>query len=503
MNIGKVIESKTDYQTLVDSQKGYRPKYFINVILDCEKDFKKVGKNQLEEYIEEKIYDYGFGITTGSSTLFSPSFNIKWDDIKDQESFEKNINNHQKGLNFEKLFLMARKTNRKFNDECVDKFVSFIENAQKANELRKEIITELFQEFASTPMKDRPMRVIFSFKITKNEIVGIYFPGEIEGFKHLYVNLAELSSGSTEKKGLCHACNKVKTIAGPFNTGLFTLDQNSFTIGFSGKNSSQFQVCKECSALCSRGFNFVEERLNFYAYKFKKGKDDIRVFHYLIPIATNPEILKGAINEIKKVKFQLNQNRKMLIENQIKLKSEGVRRADKVHKKAINDELSRLKKDLKRYEEDSNTSFDINELIEQLDSTNLSFLDIYYIVTDNKQNPTVKEIIDVIIIEKKRIQFLAKTIRKVKEEYEIETIRFNDLSFLVGNKQFINILSRFLSGGIIDINRFQKYAFKTIKQAFKDEYFKNDSSSYFSNKINTFKVMYSLFQASGNFKIGG
>lgn len=504
LKIGKIIEPKNKYQTIIDSQKKYYRKYFINVILDPAKDFERVGTNQLEEYVEEKIYDYGFGITTGSGALYSPSFNIKWDDIKDQKLFNMNIENHQKALNFEKLFLMVKKTKHEIKDDYVNQFITFLEDTERANDLRKEIVTELFEEFTDTPMKDRPMKVLFSFKIKQNETEQVYFPGQLEGFRQWYVSSADVSSSvATEKKGLCQACNEIKAIAGPFNTGLFTLDQNSFAIGFSGKNSNQFQICKDCFAFCSRGFNYVEEQLNFYAYKYKKGRDDVRVYHYLIPIAQNPEILQQAIKQIKRVKFQLNQNKKILLENQIKIKSDGLRLADKERKKVLNEEITRLKKDMKRYEEDSNRGFDINELIEQLDSTNLSFLDIYYIVTDNKQNPTVKEIIDAIIIEKERIQFLKETIGKVKEEYDLDILKFNDLGFLVESKQFINILARFLNGGIIDVTRFQKYAFKTIKQAFKDDYFKKDKSSYFSSKIRTFQVMYSLFQESGNFQRGG
>jgi len=506
MNIGKIIEAKSDYQTLIDSQKKYFRKYFINVILDSENNFEKVGSIQLEEYEVERIYDYGFGITTGSGVLFSPSFNIKWEDIKEQKLFDENIDNHFKVINFGKLFLMVKKKDQGIEDKYVTQFITFLKDSEKLKNLRKQIVKELYQDFIKKEIsnKDRPMRVLFSFKVKENNIETILFPGQMAGFRQWYKSLADTSSSSsTEKNGLCHACNNIKEIAGPFNIGLFTLDQASFSIGFTGKKSNQYQICKDCYALCNRGFNFVEEKLNFYAYKFKKGKDDVRVYHYLIPITTNPEILKESIKEISRIKYQLNQNRKLLLENRIKDISEGARRADKKLKKVLQDKINQMKNEMKRYEDNINISFDINELLEQLDSLKLSFLDIFYIVTDNKQNPTVKEIIDVIVIQKERIQFLAKTIKEVKEEYELDTLRFNDLNYLVGNRQFINILARFLSGGIINKSSFEKFAFKNIKQAFKDEYFKKNDSSYFSKKIETFKVIYSLFQVSGSFNFGG
>lgn len=506
MKIGDVIESKTDYQTLVDNQKKYNQKYFINVILDPENNFEIIGKIQPEEYEEEKIYEYGFGISTGSGALFSPSFNIKWEDIKDQKLYDENIDNFKTVINFNKLFLMVSKSNQEIDDKHVTQFINFLKDPESPFNLRKQIVQKLFQEFVQkgTSNKDRPMRILFSFKVKKDNTEKILFPGQIDGFKEWYISLANASMGSSSKnKQLCHVCNKVKEIGRPFNTGFFTLDQASFSIGFTGKKSNQYQVCKDCYSLCNRGFNFVEDKLNFYAYKYKKGRDDIRVYHYLVPIATNPDIIKEAIKQVSRVKYQLNQNRKILTENRIKALAEGLRRADKKQKKVLTDRINKMKEEMKKYENNTNISFDINELLEQLKSTNLSFLDIFYIVSDNKQNPTVKEIVDVIIIKKERIQFLAENILKVKQEYGLNSLRFNDLNYLVGDKQFINILASFLSGGKINNHTFEKFASKNIKQAFKDKYFKKDKSSYFSKKIETFQVMYSLFQESENFKIGG
>jgi len=502
MNIGKVIEAKSDYQTLIENQKKYFRKYFINVILNPEKDFEKEGPIQLEEYMEKRIYDYGFGITTGSSALFSPSFNIKWDDIKDQELFDKNFEKHSKVLNFEKLFLMVKRKDINIDDKYVSQFIAFIRDTEKAKELRKQIVKELYEEFIKkeSSKKERPMRVLFSFKVREDDTEKILYPGEMEGFREWYVALAT-STGSAEDKGLCQACNKIKEMAGPFNTGLFTLDQASFSLGFTGKKSNQYRVCKDCYALINRGFNFVEENLNFYAYKFKRGKDDVRVYHYLIPIAMNTSILKESIREIKKVKTQLNLNKKMLVEQQIKVKAEGMRKAAKKQKKIL-EEIASLEERKKKYEDNTNINFDINELLEQLDSLKLSFLDIFYIITDNKQNPTVKEIIDVILIKRERIQFLVKTIKRVKDEFALNALRFNDLNYLVNNKQFTNILAQFLSGGAISERIFERLAFKSIKQAFKNKYFKNEDSNYFSKKVETYQIMYTLFQESGSIKIG-
>jgi len=507
MNIGKTIESKNNFETLVDSQKKYFRKYFINVVLDSEENFAIVDGLNLEEYDELRKYDYGFGITTGSGPLFSPSFNIKWADIKDQKLFEKNVNNHQKVINFQKLLLMVKKTDYEVNDCIVTNFINFIKDPENVYKLRKKIVEMLYKEYVIEDNfgKEQPMRVLFSFKIKINGAEESLFPGQIEGFRQWYVSLWESSiSPSKIVKGLCHACNNLKEIVGPFNSGIFTLNQNSFSIGFNGKNSSQFQVCKDCYLLCMNGFNFVENNLNFYAYKYKKGKDEIRVYHYLIPMVVNHEILKKAITQIKNVKLQLNTNKKVLIENRIKQKSAGVRRAEKKAKKELDNEKNKLRDEMKRYEENTNISFDVNELLEQLNTIKLSFLDMFYINSDNKQNPSVKELIDVMLIKKERIQFLANAIQEVKEEYNIEgTLRFNDLYNLVGDRSFINILSQYLNGGKIIDTRFEKLASKTIKQAFKNFYFKKETSSYFSKKIETFQVMYSLFQRSGNFRLGG
>ncbi len=493
MNIGNIFESKNDYQTIVDSQKKYYRKYFINVVLDPEEDFAIVKGINLEEYIEDKKYEYGFGITTGSGALFSPSFNIKWNDIKDKKLFEKNIDDNKKVINFQKLQLMVKKTDYETNDQLVNTFISFIKDSEKVNKLRKEIVEELFKEFVIKENlgREQPMRVLFSFKIKTNDVEKNLFPGKLKGFKQWYIYLWEESiSPPIKVKELCHACNSIKEIVGPFNTGIFTLDQNSFSIGFNGKNSGQFQVCRDCYISCLRGFNFVENKLNFYAYKFKKGRDDIRVYHYLIPVATNIEMLKKAIDEISQVKTELNNNKKLLIENKIKIRSEGAKKAEWKFKKELEAELNKLKNEKKRYEENTNISFDVNELLEKLHTIKLSFLDMYYIIADNKQNPSVKELIDVILIKKERIQFLANAIKKVKEEYELEnTLRFNELYHLVGDRNFINILSQYLSGGKINTNRFEKFASKSIKQAFKDEYFKRETKSYFSKKIETFQVM--------------
>ena len=147
MNIGKVIPSKSKYETLVDNQKKYFRTYFINVILDVDNFFEKVDKIQLEEFDEDKNYDYGFGITTGSGSLFSPSFNIKWDDIKSKELFEKNLDNHFKVINFEKLFLMQKKSNIEETDFYVKKFLEFLRTSEKPYTLRKQIVEELYREF--------------------------------------------------------------------------------------------------------------------------------------------------------------------------------------------------------------------------------------------------------------------------------------------------------------------------------------------------------------------
>ncbi len=498
LSIGKVIEPKSDYQILIDKQKKITKKYFLNVILIPEKNFKK-EKMVLEEYVEEKIYDYGFGITTGSEPLYSPSFNIKWEDIKDEDTFAKNIDDHKKVINIEKLIQMARKES-KVDDPIVNQFITFLEDIDKVKELRKQIVQELFNKFikGKNSKEKTPQKILFSFKKTNNSD-EILYPGQIDGFRKWYVNLA--TAGFNKKDGFCHACNKIKEIAGPFNTGFFTLDQVSFSLGFTKKKSNQFQVCRECYFVLSNGFNFVEKNLNFYAYKIKKGKDDVPVYHYLIPMAKDPIILKDAIKELRRVKTQLNLDRKILTEKRIREISNAEKRAEKAQKKELKKKIANLEKEKMRYEDNSNISFDINELLEQLGSLKLSFLDIFYIVTDHKQNPTVKEIIDVFLIERERIQSLAKTIKEVKEDFSLNSLRFNDLNLLIGDRFFSKILGLFLGGGKISESQFEKLAVKGLKQAFKDEYFRS-KSSYFSKKLETYQIMYTLFQKSDTINIG-
>jgi len=500
MNIGKLtLKKKTTYQLLIDNQTQYRRKYFVNVILSLTKN-KNSTKIELQEYDTSKNYEYGFGITTGSSNLLSPSFNIKWDDIKDSSLYKKNNNNIAKILNFNKLLLMNKKDiSQDENDNIASVFLKWIIDPENHIALHKEITDYLYTTFIENEKSgyDRPNRLIFSFKIKKDKTEVILYPGQIKEFRELYVSLSDLNvESSKENIGVCHACNCVKQLKGPYNIGLFTLDQSSFSIGFNGKKSTQYQVCNECYVYCNQGYNYIERNLKFKAYTLKKGKDYVDVFHYIIPLSTDFKTLEETLKQISRAKDKINEDYRAPIANRIKTISEGIRRADSSQTKVVQKqtmEVEKLEKDLERY--NNNISFDIAELLEQLADIKLSIIDVFFTIVDNKQNPAVKEIVDVLIIDKTRIQYLAKTINEIKNEYGLSLVRLNDLKHLVGDLNYAKYLSRFMNGTYIDENQFIRKSSQAIKQSFKNEYFANERN-FFSRKIMSFRVLYSLFEKS-------
>ena len=453
---------------------------------------------ELEEYKEENRYRYGRGLVAGTSVNLSPAINVNWNQMSDEGKFKENIENPSKILN---LSMKITKILKKVSPERIqatiaERFLDWLKTNEKS--LRRDVIEHLWKNYRTLSRSERPTLVIFKFQDDTDPTKYLY-PGEIEIFREIYVNLSGGQEGST--KGLCSICGSLgPIIEGGYNYGCFTLDQKIFRTLFitdqSGKVNEQFNICPNCLTECQQGYNILESQLKFYAYSIKIGRDQESIYHYLIPQGSDIKQLKKAVDFIAQARSKYNKQSADRVFTEIKQLKENLTTAEAAKRKDLNDlkkRIKKLEKDKERYEKDENTNISPLTLMKSIEKLDLSFIDLYFRETNLKLNPRTKEVIDIFHLDKSRIKFLAGIIEKAEQTFNVKEIHPWWLRNLVGKKRMINYLQAFYNSTSIDRSEFNKISNKELSRAWLYDVL-DISNLYYSFKMKSFRAFDYLFE---------
>jgi len=246
--------------------------------------------------------------------------------------------------------------------------------------------------------------------------------------------------------------------------------------------NGQNVMCTECFLKTLHGYNIVQEKLNFYAYQLKSGKDSESIYHYVIPIIQDEKLLRRAIELIGKAKEVSDANHYNSINNQIlnlNAEIDSIKRRLKSVSSEEKKDLSKKKSDYekRKREFEKNLSSPYNRLDIEIFfdefskvNDNISLLDIYYKITNVKQNPKIIEIVSDILLTSEMIKKLARVFNKTKNRYGL--IRLSDLKNLMDDRYFLGYYSALLSLNQISKKLFNKHTAETIKKYFLRDYLK-------------------------------
>jgi hypothetical protein len=525
---------------LIRSQPEYKEKNILLVDIDINDKTLASVKVLHEEYDDNKEISYLRGTQSGNAPSLSPSMNFNMTnilkhDFKKDNDFQKlvlpNVNQY---FGWEKYFqtstgqtflkdvvLKDIKIINKFNpalnkqalqkqteDEIPKKtYIYLIQNSEKLTYRIVHYLLTTFCNFKSddltflkTPKVSMPKTIIF--RIIINNFA--YFPGDLDEFKDLYLSFVDDGVKNVETPLSCITCNKQHQEINRPTIGIFTLDMLGFSQGFIDQaKSPQFSVCDDCHENIKQGYGFLDDNLNFYAYKTKKGEfGSQNINHYIIPIVFNKVQLSKALNAFNQAKINLGEYSKKSLRKRINALNNAATKADRTRKNTLNKWKRDLEKELNKSAEALAEKADLIDLVNGLLDQNLTYLDIYYFVTDAKQNPKTKEIIGAYQISDTSIRVIQKAINQLNREYQV-TVNFYRMIKLLPIKEFLNIQAALFLQKPISDETFVKEVGKSILQSFKYHLFnldlRNDKIPMvrFDLAIRYFKHMY-LFLALSN-----
>ena len=427
-----VVGGKEEREQLIASQKPYTGKYILTIAIDTITDDLTI---ELEEYQQEKEPEYLRGMMGSGGSSLSPTMNISLDKVKNYKSdkdpdfvatFPETIQNRELwvkyfstpgGKEFHKMFVKAvnieqnivkalkKSTLAKMDDRSYAKsYYLWIErNLSEINDRIFFYLLENWFEYRKEQKRiglkrDYPRAIIFK-SLDSSQGISLY-PGEMEEFVDLYKRLLEDGSKSLQTRMACFACNQLTSDVNRPTIGIFNLDMTGFIIGFGKKNETpQFTVCNSCANHIQEGYKVLESKLKFYAFKTKNGQLGPKgqtVFHYLIPMAQDPKLLKRAVRNLEGNKAKYGESVKKSLRKRIEdinLAISKTKKGSKKELKKLKDTLKNLKTRKERSVDQIAGQADLTSIVTHIVEVDMNYLDIYFFVTDAKQNPTTKEVI--------------------------------------------------------------------------------------------------------------
>jgi len=404
---------------------------------------------EITEYDKNLNDSYLIGFAGGSGSNYSLTLSPNWKkkEYTTSQDFEKAANSFWK-----KLTVIGNNDRLKsfFNNEgsWIKRILRDIENNTVS------LFTQLDQFMTKYGFIDFKYPLVSKIK-RKDKYE---FLGDIFEMRKIYQTLffpKLISSG--EKKIFCRICGSENNLTEGFKLGMYSTTHNAFVMEFFSKFKhlhGQNIMCDECFLKTLHGFNFLREKLNFYAYSFKNSGTVDKVFHFIIPMITEETLLKKAIKLISKAKTQSDKAHNASIESQINSLNERLERIDRELKKS--NEIKRKKLNKQQAETESkinernkdlkknNNSIDIDILINTLDSAgqNISILDFYYKITNVKQNPKIIEVISEILLNSDMIKKLSEIFKKTEKRFG--RVALSDLHRLVEDRFFLEYYSSLL-----------------------------------------------------------
>ena len=493
MRIGEIeLGNQTEYEVLVDNQKVYKKKKMLVVPIDTSQNSVEGVNIYVKDYDDSERYLYGRGITAGNSICLSPTINIKWQDVKTEEIYKNSLTQDRSVVNLrDKLVKMTKHPLfKEFQNSIIEEFYLWLEKNHEA--LRQKITKYIFSTFIQgrITQQDQPGMLIFQ--------INNKFPGEYKTFRKLYKDLSlGTKSINEEKKDFCYVCGEISIIstASVFNMGFFTLDHSGFGLHFlDKKKQTTLQICSKCTLKLKKGLTVLEKDLRFFAYLIGKGRNKQSIHHYIIPLVNDPGLLKDTLKQIHRAKQEISTQRALEIQKdieKIKIKMES---ADLKRKNTLRSDLKKKNAEKTIYEEGEAKDIEIAELIIRLgDLGSISYLDLYFKETDLKQSPTSKEIVALFHITKKRFERLSNSFKKIKNKFNLPTLRLWPMQALIGERQYPTYLQAIFGETFLDKDRYLQGSYNFLKRAFLAEVLEYDNL-FFSSNLRNFQMYYDLFE---------
>ncbi len=456
----------------------------------------------LIEYDPEKDDHYLLGLTSGPGANYSLSLAPNW--------------KKGKMISFKKIHSMK--------NVKIEKGKSIFESLGNEGAWIQRIFDAIgdqegnIQEGLSTLLEREGKKIfqyplVFRVKIVENKL--FQFLGEIPAMRRLYELLALHNTQVTAPGARCRTCGDTRSLRDGFSIGLFTLDQDSFIAQFFAHERDlnyQYLMCTSCYLKTLLGYTIMQDRLSFFAYNIKAGRKKQPIFHYVIPTGEGHDQVRNAVNFIEEAKRKIAEEQGILTRQIQKLKT-GT-------EKIKDDEIERARraiKDLQRDEsvddnedaegnngehtegesEENNDEdnegegegedeaeedqvekqtlisnrmaiIDLIKEIYQEKKTSISLLDIYYKITNAKQNPKTKVIVAEIVLSNEKINNLAAIFQEIRVNPRFKNlfIGTKSLEQLFGEHKFLQYFTAMLSYTPVNRATFKKNASKILQKLF-------------------------------------
>jgi len=481
------FEGKAILQILIDLQGSVNPRKNEKTPKLLILEFNISNLNSIEyeiykeDYDDSKKYEYMLGKTPGTKTNYSLTSSLEW-----------NKKNEKLKINWKKITQIKDKINRnkrifsKNNDDInwILKLLEFIEkNQEQINESIKEYFIKEEDDLFNYPL---------IFKIKKEGIDIPQYLGEIEFCRQLYEFLFFVDEGiSSPEGGRCFLCRNTESLLNGFNIGLFTVNQHAFRTDFfivDKKLNFQYLMCKECYVKTLFGYNIAESRLKYYAFSKKIGRNNIAIYHYIIPFITEPASMKDAINLIS----QSYVGYKKSIQKQI---SELNNKLTQLDIKKAREEYQKLKKRLEGLEKHiKSNSFNILEFIKNIYRQKkeiIRILDIYFKIEDTKQTPSTKSIISEVFLTNEKIKMLNKLFEGTRDDLglsDISDVRFDSLLEALEMRDFMHYFTSLYNLNKIKRKSFLQLLKNKIKSLIINDLITTEHSWTFNNVIEAIRT---------------
>ena len=477
-------------------------------LLEVEADISDIEdisyKYALIDYNVSQESKYLLGLSPGNSTNYSLSLSLNWKKNK-KTSFKKlvGISNQKVGKIsvFEKLKEIFK--NDESEKDLIDKIEKLIEDIEK----REKEISDQINDYLLSQGKKNFQNSLF-FKIKDNDTT--YYLGEIPSMRKMYEYIFFPELDKESKNSTCQFCDSNLGIQMGFHPGTFTIDQKAFKLEFfrgKSKFSTQFNMCYDCYLKTILGYSILSNRLNFYAYSIQEGRDNVSIYHYIIPTTRNLKKLRKDVELIYKTKKSYDDQRIKTLSNQIKsinrrleeIKESEKSTAAKLYEKATANKKENLENKMEKLKSGESNEFKLEDLIMQLysEEREMSIMDIYYKITEQKQTPKSKEIINQIIISNKNMKTLGELFKATNKRFNLisEDLKLWALKFLMRKREFLHYYSSLFSLNKVSRKDFHKYASETLKRKFLNDLYESGEKEdrYYRSALKTYEFYNYIF----------
>ena len=460
---------KSDYSILVDRYGTLKSKYILVADIDIW-DINSKIQIHLQEFEASNAYDYGLGFMSGNKSNLTPCLRIY------------GANNQKIVTSIEKKILH---TLRETENPLLVQIRGWLETCK--GDLASTIFA--FVDSLELPKRDLPRALVFKF--SEDIDLPSKFSGEHKAVQELMIEREKFySSSGQEREGMCHACGEWKKLRVPFNYGLLTFDQESFSVGFRGSDGqTQYMVCEKCYIDCIHGYNILENKLKFWAYSIDKGKT--RIYYYIIPQTPNQKILKNAVTTIGNAKNAIIEGARRNIEKEIKRIDARIERVDRKTRSQLERKKKRLQNRSMFVER-----VDVPIIIDRIQQTGLGLLIFYFRLSD-QPGEKPKEVVEHYNVSGSHLKELAELFSNMRTRYARNEIRLWSLRYLIGDRMFLKILEALFRQTKISYKEFLKLSANSVYEKFKENSIKNPDQNFPLYRIREFSFFDDLLHQAG------